>query len=347
MKKHQHGTLTMRRHGACTTNPCDQCRDVGNCYARRNTKLRRQGRVALVDAEPARLHVKQLLADGMTAHQIEQASGVHRTAVRVLIGDFPNRKQSVRIRPTTAAALLRVQLNLGVPVGNATVLAVGTRRRIQALQASGYTARYIASRIGSSYGNALQVARKERVLASTARAVIALYDELRDTPGPSSRARRTALTKGYLAPIWWDDDDMDDLRVEPGGLRTYSDDGGLIDDVSAQRAARTKNLLAHGMTRAEIAAHLGISTAYVRRDLAGRTARLSGKGMKTHTVDEIKVDRVLGGGHEQLNPAERDEVIRRLHAQGLSDREVGERIDKSVDAVLKLRHRNNIGRNTK
>jgi len=158
-KPYKHGTLTMRTWGECRTDPCDACREVGNAYSRRNVKMRELGIVQLVDAERARQHVRRLLRAGMTVRQVEGASGVHRTAIRVLIGDYPNRKPSRRIRPSTEKALLAVRVRVYEPVGTATMDGAGTRRRLQALMAIGWPSRYLARRLGCGPKTRLQVAR--------------------------------------------------------------------------------------------------------------------------------------------------------------------------------------------
>src|SRR6266566_979692 len=145
-----------------------------------------------VDAEPARLHVKALLAGGMTISQIQFASGVNRTAIRVMLGDFPNRPASKQIRQGTATKLLRTRLNRGASI-DGLVPAAGTLRRVHALQAIGYTGRYLSQRLGYSGNvNGLQFGRTGVVRAEIAQQVMALYDELADTPGPSSRTREIA-----------------------------------------------------------------------------------------------------------------------------------------------------------
>jgi hypothetical protein len=264
----QHGTYAMRRRGECSTNPCQACTDAARRYRRRTTKLRTMGHPPYIDAEPARQHVQALLAEGMTTHQIEAASGIHRTAIRVMLGDFPNRAQTKRIRPATEQALLKVRLNLGEPVGHATVDGAGTRRRLQALQAIGYPSRDLARMLGNGPHTPLQIARQPRVRAATARAVAALYTELENTVGPSHRTAVTARARGYLTPGWWDPDTIDDPREEPEGLRTYGRDSGrLVDDVSATRLARIELLRRRGYSRQQIADRLGVPLRYVSRDL--------------------------------------------------------------------------------
>jgi len=94
---------------------------------------------------------------------------------------------------------------------------VGTRRRLQALVAFGYPRCYLADRIGmlpSNFGRLLSDSNSQ-VLAITARKVVALFDELSATPGPSSRARKDGARRGWAVPMAWDDDTIDDPLAAP------------------------------------------------------------------------------------------------------------------------------------
>jgi hypothetical protein len=285
MSIRQHGTLAMRRRGECATNPCDLCLDAGRRYERRRTKLKTMGRSPYVDATPTRTHIQKLLTSGMSVRQIEAASGINRTAIRCIIGDFPGRKPSKGIRPATENSIQAVRANLGpIPGGTATVDGAGTRRRIQALQAIGYPTRYLAQRLGAGPTSQLQIARRNRVRASTARDVAALYALLESTPGPSHRVAITAQARGFLAPAWWDADTIDDPNTEPDGLRTYEQwhpthgrsrtivREALFDDSSTPRLARIELLLSRGLTRSEVAARLGVPLRYVTRDILNGAA---------------------------------------------------------------------------
>jgi hypothetical protein len=272
----QHGTLAMRRRGECATDPCDPCLEEGRRYERNRSKLHVMGRKPYVAAGRARAHVQRLLAGGMTVRQVEAASGVNRTAIRVMLGDFPGRKRSEQIRPWTERALLIVRGNLGpARSGTATVDAAGTRRRLEALQAIGYPARELAQRLGAGPRSPLQVARRARVRAATARAVADLYAALENTPGPSHRVAVTAQARGFLAPAWWDTDTIDDPDKAPVGLCTYIQGDRylhgprnvLFDVADAPRLARIELLLSRGLTRREVAGRLGIPLRYVSRDL--------------------------------------------------------------------------------
>lgn len=275
----QHGSYVMYKRGGCR---CDVCTEANRRYQRRNSKMRAVGRSTLVDAAPVRAYVESLIRGGMTPRQIEDACGVHRTAIRVLLGTFPNRARSKRVRPATAQALMSVKpTGLAQPIKSAMVDATGTRRRLQALLAAGYTSRDLAARLGNSADAAgLQIARRPLVRADTARAVAALYDSLEHAPGPSSRAAAYYRALGYLTPAWWDPDTIDQPSAQPDGTRIYVDrtpkqrrqraarsEPTLVDDVTEPRAARVARMFQLGYTPGEISERTGIPVRYVRRDL--------------------------------------------------------------------------------
>lgn len=220
-----------------------------------------------VDAAPVREHVQALLDGGMSIAQIEALSGVNRTAIRVLLGTYPNRKPSVQVRERTASRLLRTRLDRGATV-DGLVPATGTQRRLQALYALGYTQRDLALRLGyAPCTRALQFGRQGVVRAENALRVAELYDELSNTPGPSSRAREFARCRGWLPPAWWDDETIDDPLTEPEGIRTYIKDGTvLLDDVTLPRSVRVEHMTKLGLSTAEIADRIGTTERYVQRD---------------------------------------------------------------------------------
>jgi hypothetical protein len=97
--------------------------------------------------------------------------------------------------------------------------ATGTRRRIQALLALGWTLTDLGRRLGvtnRAIGHYSCGARRE-VLAGTARDVATLYDQLSMQPGPSAITRRRARQAGWHRPLCWDDDLIDDPTFQPVG----------------------------------------------------------------------------------------------------------------------------------
>jgi transposase-like protein len=226
------------------------------------------GRKPYVPTDKACQHVRSLLDAGMSIREIEASSGVNRTSIRVMLGEFPGRPASKGIRPKTEADLLAVKVNLGsLPGGTATVDAIGTRRRLQALAAIGYTNAYLAGRLGAGPTSPLQIARRSRVRAGTARDVAALYAELENTHGPSTRGAMNARARGWLTPAWWDADTIDNPNIIPAGIYQYRAGGKLSDAADAPREARVHLLMESGMSRAAVAEVLGVPIRYVSRDI--------------------------------------------------------------------------------
>lgn len=99
---------------------------------------------------------------------------------------------------------------------------LGSVRRVHALQALGWSAEHLSQRLGHSRAY-LNVAmnRNERrgIHQDTARKIAALYDELSMTFPPethcTARQRRIAKERGWLPPLAWDEDAIDDPMVIP------------------------------------------------------------------------------------------------------------------------------------
>lgn len=97
-----------------------------------------------------------------------------------------------------------------------TIPATGSARRVRALIAIGWSQDLLGARLGVSVQRLSHLHRKQkRVLTTTAARIDALYRELSDTPGPSYRARSAGRRYGYLPPMAWDDDTIDDPAAEP------------------------------------------------------------------------------------------------------------------------------------
>lgn len=208
------------------------------------------------------------MAAGMTVAQVSAASGVDHSSIRLLLGIAPNRPASVSVRLSTERALLAIHFTPGETVGSARVDATGTRRRIEALLASGYTGIYLLTRLGVRPDGTLTIGKRAQVPANVARAVHSLYEELEFTPGPSAWAVSYYRGLGYLPPAWWDSDTIDDPRVMPRGIRVFAGpDRELIDDLAAPRQERIALMLGHGLDAHDIAERLGIEVRQVRRGL--------------------------------------------------------------------------------
>lgn len=247
--RHRHGTYEARKGGGCG---CEPCMQAGRRYAKRQSHLGRTGRSNLVDAQPARDHVRQLLKGGLTLGQVEQRSGVHRTGLRHLVGTGSDgRPAAARVRRDTAARLLAVTAARVGEETNGLVDPAGTRRRLQALVATGWTQSALARRLGILPANLPKIVHGGRsaIRVATRDAVRALYDELWDQPPPAStpaerRARTRALTfaaaHGWPPPMAWDDDLIDDPVAQPAGTHwtyPFTPDTASADDSKPTRWA--------------------------------------------------------------------------------------------------------------
>ena len=198
---------------------CTPCRSANSAYEDARYREKAYGRPtsALVDAGPARDHVRALIGEGLGTRRIASRAGVSRPQVQALLRGRPDRGTGPtrRIRRETAEALMSVDLE---SAHGALLDASGVRRRLQALMAAGWTLAAIARR-GDTFGTWLcQLLVADRVTASTARKVATLYDELWDEAPPestprerseSARARARALRRGWRVPMAWDDELID------------------------------------------------------------------------------------------------------------------------------------------
>lgn len=198
-------------------------------YRRRVYRLRGYGKwQPLVDAQPAREHVQALSATGMGARRVAAISGVNQSTIRALLHGEPARgiPPTQRLRPQHAAALLAVRPALTDYAPRALIDGTGTRRRLQALMVLGWSTTVLAAEMRRHWRTVARGRSAVRVEARTAVDVRDLYDRLWDQAPPAStpvdrqkasRARRFAASQGWVPPLAWDDDTIDDPAAEPVG----------------------------------------------------------------------------------------------------------------------------------
>jgi hypothetical protein len=204
----RHGTSTGYITHKCR---CEECR----AYIRRWNKQYRldllRGNPRKVDAAPVHAHIQSLLDGGMSMNAIREAGGYasRNSLLTVLRQDT--------VTPRVARRIMAIRPQHDTRPG-AFLDPTGTRRRLQALAVNGWTSRAIAERLGRKEQSTvldIQSGRAATVRRWTADAVAALYDELWDVPGPSVKARAHAQRNGWLPPLAWDDDTIDDPAAVP------------------------------------------------------------------------------------------------------------------------------------
>lgn len=225
----QHGTRNRYLRGPDATDTvgkgcrCDACVAKNSEYAAAYRRLRAYGRWSpFVDPGPARRHVAMLGELGIKPQQIAEMAGLGHQLIAHLMRGQPRLglPPTQRIRASTEQAILAVQASPAQLKDGAHVDGAGTRRRLQALIAMGWTRRELSARLGFSVQNLSELTRSraDGVRAGTARKVAALYEQLWDQPPPegdpaarraASRTRSTARKQGWPPPAAWDDDLID------------------------------------------------------------------------------------------------------------------------------------------
>ncbi len=215
----EHGYAKYCREGC----RCYVCAFAASQYTMSRKRAISEGRwQPYVDAEPVRQHLRTLMAGGIGYQQICTLSGVHCSVISKLLYGT-NGRPKTKLRPAIAAKLLAVELGAScIPRGH--VDATGVRRRIQALTCLGWTFAEQARRVGWDRRNFTSLLAQQRVRHDTAKKIAELYDELSMTVAPAghgaTKARAWAQRHGWLPPLAWDDDEIDDPGVRKGRHKT-------------------------------------------------------------------------------------------------------------------------------
>ncbi|MFF3443590.1 hypothetical protein [Streptosporangium sp. NPDC002721] len=246
MTERDHGYARYKLDG-CRCYPCAAA--VSDYNLNRNRGLAYGTWKPWVPAEPVRQHIRTLQAYGAGLRRIAEAANVDRKRLQGVLSGRPERgtPPSEKIRPALAAAVLAVEPSLDLLGGKTVIDASGTRRRLQALVACGWSQAKLAERIGWTPSNFSTLISGDRVTVASARLVRSLYDELWDQAPPeenrydkasAARARNHAAAQGWLPPQAWDDDLLDvpdsELPAELARRAALMDDDELARCMSAR-----------------------------------------------------------------------------------------------------------------
>jgi hypothetical protein len=209
---------------------CGDCCAANTAEANRKYRLQAYGQwQPYVDAAPVRAHAENLMRQGLKPKRIALLADVAPLVVSELVHGNPakNRPPSRRVRTATADAILAVRMTLDDLPDAARVDATGTRRRIQALVAMGWSLSRLAGRSGMHRTNFSLLIHATGVRADTARKVRELYDDLwKQAPPVASardrisveKSRAWAARQGWVSPLAWDDTEIDDPSARPRGI---------------------------------------------------------------------------------------------------------------------------------
>ena len=199
---------------------CFACRVASADYQDEVRRNRAYGRwEPFVDAEPAREHVKALMAAGMPYRKIADAVSVAHRRVSTLVYGRSHQPPPRLIRPEFSAALLAIENPRPERVPG-----LGASRRIRGLQALGHRPAVLAEALGVSERRISQFANLAEpvIMRETHDRIAALYARLSMVlPEPKdardahniAMCRRRAQRRHWLPPLAWDD--VDDPAEQP------------------------------------------------------------------------------------------------------------------------------------
>lgn len=286
---HQHGTRTAYVLDRCRCLPCSRANAAAESDRERQKAYGRYD--WFVSAAQARAHVLHLMDQGMGLKRIVAVSGVAQGTLWKLV--YGKRQADGVQKPTRRIThhvhdrLMATRLNLA---DGARVDSTGTHRRVQALVAIGWSQQKIANRLGMNRGNFGTMMSRTTVTRRTRDTMVAIFDEwsMRLPPatnqrerGSASRARNHAKAHGWVPPLAWDDDAIDDPNARPS---THVDDEPGFDEAAilrrmsgdrvrvtkTEKAEVIRRLRAEGVSDTEITKRTGLYvTRYVpaQRDL--------------------------------------------------------------------------------
>lgn len=238
MPERRHGTHARYSMDGCRCFPCRKAHYEYNQHRERQIAYGRWEK--FVPAEPVRAHVRSLTDAGIGQRRIALLADVSlSTITRLLYGEKGKTAPSRRVRVEAARRIMSVQVSLDVIGYTTPVDATGTRRRLQALIACGWSRAKLAALVGIDPTNISRVLTTEKVWAGKARAVRDLYERLWDVAPPeddwrdkiaANRSRSYAAEHGWAPPMAWDDEAIDDPSATPVGVGASKGRGKLPDD---------------------------------------------------------------------------------------------------------------------
>jgi transcriptional regulator with XRE-family HTH domain len=246
----------------------DGCRCYVCGWARSEYERNRQKQIAagtwqpFTEAQPVREHLAALAAAGIGTRRIAELAGISRTAIGNVLHGRRGNPPCTKMRRETAEAILSLNPASTPKASGGIVDGTGTARRVQALCAIGWSLSSQARQAGWLVSNYAGLTAGRPLIA---RLISDLYDQLSMTPAAgasAARARRFATRHGWVPPLAWDDDEIDDPSAQPaagtdGRQRSIAD-----------FAADYELLCSEGYTRRQIADRLGLHLRALERQIA-------------------------------------------------------------------------------
>jgi transcriptional regulator with XRE-family HTH domain len=288
---------------------CEPCSAANREQARLESRLRAYGQwQPYVDAEPVRQYVCELRASGTGWRRVAELAGLSQSTLsKILYGGPGDRPPAKGVRAETAKAILAVRPSLAP---HALTDATGTHRRVQALVAGGHSQAQLAGRLSMTRPNFGSMMQRDQVTVETREAVRELYDQLWNQPPAeqdhhsrqaASRARNHAAERGWVPPLAWDDDKIDDPAARPaeGWQRSTRKTHR-----SAELAEDAAELLTQGSTREQAAERLGVKLTALEQALLRTRQREADQATAEHETQRAVFADAAAAGAEAGYQAE-------------------------------------------
>lgn len=225
--RHVHGTYPSYAACGCGCDPCSAAATRQRAEAR--DRLRAEG-PAFLPIGPVREHVEMLRAQGIGTHRLAGIAGVSARLIQAIVTGTrgPRDGEQHTVNRKAAEALLAVRPSAALIAPSRQIDATGTRRRLQALAVLGWTRAELARRTGLTATSVGRLMRADSCAISSARKVHTVYEALWDQVPPQgtstqrqavSRALADAARRGWVPPMAWDDDSIDDPAAQPSATR--------------------------------------------------------------------------------------------------------------------------------
>jgi hypothetical protein len=145
--RHRHGTRAAYVKDRCR---CPDCTAANTAASRTVARERIYGRWhPYVDAAPVREHIAGLRAAGIGVERIAHLAGLSVSHIRQLAEHGRDGLPATqRVRPNTATRVLSIDVGDPSRAPRSRIDATGTRRRLQALVAIGWTAELLGVELG-------------------------------------------------------------------------------------------------------------------------------------------------------------------------------------------------------
>ena len=295
--EHVHGTHACYVLDECR---CYDCSRANADYERARAKRHAYGRFGndWVDAGPVRDHVKALQAQGLGLKGIVRLSGYSQGGMTKLMYGLNGHAPTRRIRRESAEKILAVRATLDTLAGGVVIDGTGTHRRLQALMTLGWSQSKLAAEIGYSVRNFNHLVQGKRdVTVTNARAVADLYERLWNTEPPRAtigdrgahtRSKRYAADHGWVGPMWWDTDTIDDPTARPN-----------LDNTTPQNTGRGR-----------LAEHVAEDTEWILDDDPTLTARHIAHRLDV-TVNTLRITLKRAGRPDLLDRLARNDALTR------------------------------------